>query len=92
MVLSFVGIMRRRVPHEHIAEGSAAVDGNADANGIAVRVNHRRQVAGGVLPVRHSLLRNLFGLRDGESCQVGTESVRIQKAVRQNEGWETLCG
>ena len=74
---SCVGIMRRRVPHEHVAEGSAVGDGNADADGITIRVNHRRQMAGGVLPVRHSLLWNLFGIRDGEHRQVGTETVGV---------------
>ena len=69
--------MRRRVPHEHVAEGSAVGDGNADADGITIRVNHRRQMAGGVLPVRHSLLWNLFGIRDGEHRQVGTETVGV---------------
>ena len=33
---SCVGIMRRRVPHEHVAEGSAVGDGNADADGITI--------------------------------------------------------
>ena len=74
---SCVGIMRRRVPHEHVAEGSAVGDGNADADGITIRVNHRRQMAGGVLPVRHSLLWNLFGIRDGEHRQVGIETVGV---------------
>ena len=74
--------MRRRISHEHMAEGSAVIDGDADAYGITVRVDHRRQVAGGVLPICHSLLRNLFGLRDGEHCQVGAEAVRIPGCCR----------
>ena len=74
---SCVGIMRRRVPHEHVAEGSAVGDGNADADGIAIRVNHRCQVAGGVLPVCHSLFGNPFEVRDGEHRQVGTETVGV---------------
>lgn len=74
---SCVGIIRGRIPYEHVAEGSATVDGNADADGITIRVNHRRQMAGGVLPVRHSLLWNLFGIRDGEHRQVGTETVGV---------------
>lgn len=77
MVLLCVGIIRSWVPHEHIAEGSAVGDGDTDADGIAVRVNHRCQMAGGVLPVCHSLFGNPFGVRDGEHCQVGTEAVGI---------------
>ena len=53
------------------------IDGNADADGIAVWVDHRRQVAGGVLPVRHSLFGNPFKVRDGEHRQVGTETVGV---------------
>ena len=56
-----VGIIRSRVSREHIAEGSAVGDGDADADGIAVRVDHRCQMAGGVLPVRHGLFRIFFG-------------------------------
>ena len=74
---SCVGITRGRIPYEHVAEGSAVIDGNADADGIAIRVDHRRQVAGGVLPIRHSPLWNLFGIRDGEHRQVGTETVGV---------------
>lgn len=74
---SCVGIVRRWVPREHIAEGFAVGDCNADADGITIRVNHRRQMAGGVLPVCHSLLRNPFWVHDSERCQVGAEAVRI---------------
>ena len=74
---SCVGIMRRRVPHEHVAEGSAVSDGNTDADGIAVRVDHRCQMAGRVLPVRHSLFGNSFRGRDGEHRQIGTEAVGV---------------
>ena len=74
---SCVGIIRGRIPYEHVAEGSAAVDGNADADGITIRVNHRRQMAGGVLPVCHSLFGNPFRVRDGEYRQVGTETVGV---------------
>ena len=69
--------MRRRVPHEHIAEGSAAVDGNAYTDGITIRVNHRSQVAGRVLSVCHSLFGNPFGVCDGEHRQIGTEAMGI---------------
>ena len=42
------------------AEGSAVGDGDADADGITIRVDHRCRVAEGVFPVCHSLLRNLL--------------------------------
>lgn len=69
--------MRCWIAYEHVAEGSAVIDGNADANGITVRVNHRCQMAGGVLPVRYCLFWNSIGGRDGEHRQVGTETVGI---------------
>ena len=72
-------LMRCRIAYEHIAEGSAVIDGDADAEGIAVWVDHRCQVAGGVLPVCHSLLRNLFWVHDRECCQVGPETVGIPR-------------
>ena len=68
---SCVGIIRGRISCEHVAEGPAVGDGNADADGIAIRVNHRRQVAGGVLPVCHSFFGNSFGVCNGEHRQVG---------------------
>lgn len=77
MVLLCVGIIRSWVPHEHIAEGSAVGDGDTDADGIAVRVNHRCQMAGRVLPVRHSLFTNSFRVRDSEHRQVGAEAVGV---------------
>ena len=69
--------MRCRIAYEHVAEGSAVIDSNADANGIAIRVNHRCQMAGRVLPVRYSLFGNSIGGRDGERRQVGTEAVGV---------------
>ena len=69
--------MRCWIAYEHVAEGSAVIDGNADANGITVRVNHRCQMAGGVLPVRYCLFWNSIGGRDGEHRQVGTEAVGV---------------
>ena len=69
--------MRCRIAYEHIAEGSAVIDGNADADGITVRVDHRCQVAGGVLPICHSLFGNPFKVRDGEHRQVGAEAVGV---------------
>lgn len=39
--------MRCRIAYEHVAEGSTVIDGNTDADGITVRVNHRCQMAGG---------------------------------------------
>ena len=69
--------MRCLIAYEHVAEGSAVIDGNADANGITVRVNHRCQMAGRVLPVRYSLFGNSIGGRDGERRQVGTEAVGV---------------
>ena len=76
---SCVGITRGRIPYEHVAEGSAVIDGNADADGIAIRVDHRRQVAGGVLPIRHSLFGNFFRVCDGEHRQIGTEAMGIPR-------------
>ena len=58
--------MRCRIAHEHVAEGFAVADGDSHADGITVWVDHRCQVAGGVFPVCHSLLRNLFWVHDGE--------------------------
>ena len=58
--------MRCRIAYEHVTEGSTVIEGNADANGIAIRVNHRCQMAGRVLPVRYSLFGNSIGGRDGE--------------------------
>ena len=81
---SCVGIVRRWVPREHIAEGFAVGDCNADADGITIRVNHRRQMAGGVLPVCHSLLRNPFWVHDSERCQVGAEAVGIYSHPADN--------
>ena len=69
--------MRCRIAYEHVAEGSAVIDSNADANGITVRVNHRCQMAGRVFPVRYSLFGNSIGGRDGEHRQVGAEAVGI---------------
>ena len=69
--------MRCRIAYEHVAEGSAVIDGNADADGITVRVNHRCQMAGRVFPVRYSLFGNSIGGRDGEHRQVGTEAVGV---------------
>lgn len=74
---SCVGIICSWVPYEHVAEGSVVIDGNADTEGIAIRVSHRCQMAGGVLPVCHSLFRNSFKTRDGEHRQVGTEAVGV---------------
>ena len=69
--------MRCRIAYEHVAEGSTVIDGNADADGITVRVNHRCQMAGRVLPVRYSLFGNSIGGRDGEHRQVGAEAVGV---------------
>ena len=69
--------MRCRIAYEHVAEGSTVIDGNADADGITVRVIHRCQMAGRVLPVRYSLFGNSIGGRDGEHRQVGAEAVGI---------------
>ena len=74
---SCVGIMRRRVPHEHVAEGSAVGDGDSHTDGVTILVDHRCQVAGRVLPVRHGLFGNTFRVRDGEHRQVGAEAVGI---------------
>ena len=74
---SCVRIMRRRVPHEHIAECPAVAHGDANADSIAIRGDHRCQMAGGVLPVCHSLFGNSFGVRDREHRQVGPEAVGI---------------
>ena len=76
--------MRCRIAYEHVAEGSAVIDGNADANGIAIRVNHRCQMAGRVLPVRYSLFGNSIGGRDGEHRQVGAEAVEIYSHPADN--------
>lgn len=48
-----------------------------DADGITVRINHRCQMAGRVLPVRCSLFGNSIGGRDGEHRQVGAEAVGV---------------
>ena len=69
--------MRCRIAYEHVAEGSAVIDSNADADGITVRVIHRCQMAGRVLPVRCSLFGNSIGGRDGEHRQVGAEAVGV---------------
>ena len=55
--------MRCRIAYEHVAEGSAVIDSNADADGITVRVIHRCQMAGGVLPVRCSLFGTVNTVR-----------------------------
>ena len=39
-----VGIIGIGVAHHHVAEDSAVVNGDADAEGIAIRVDHRRLV------------------------------------------------
>ena len=79
MALLCVGIMRCRIAYKQVAECSAVIDGNADADGIAVWVNHRCQMAGGVLPVRHSLFGNPFGSCSGEHRQIGTEAMGIPR-------------
>lgn len=76
--------MRCRIAYEHVAEGSAVIDSNADADGITVRVIHRCQMAGGVLPVRCSLFGNSIGGRDGEHRQVGAEAVGIYSHPADN--------
>ena len=76
--------MRCWIAYEHVAEGSAVIDGNAHADGITVRVDHRCQMAGGVLPVRYSLFGNSIGGRDGEHRQVGVEAVGIYSHPADN--------
>ena len=80
--------MRCWIAYEHVAEGSAVIDGNADANGITVRVNHRCQMAGGVLPVRYCLFWNSIGGRDGEHRQVGAEAVGVYPYPADNSEGE----
>ena len=41
-----IGIIGVRVTHHHVTERSAVVDGDADAEAIVVRTDHRLKVSG----------------------------------------------
>ena len=43
---SCVGITRGRIPYEHVAEGSAVIDGDPDSNAVIGWINHRLKVPG----------------------------------------------
>lgn len=69
--------MRCRIAYEHVAEGSTVIDGNADADGITVRINHRCQMAGEFSQFDTAFSGILSGGRDGEHRQVGAEAVGV---------------
>ena len=72
-----VGIIGCGIAYEHIAVGSAAAHGDADADAVTIRVQHRPQVSGRVCPVRDRSLRDARGGAGSEHRQVGAEAIGI---------------
>ena len=56
-----------RVAHHHVAERSAVVDGDADAEAVVVRTDHRLEVSGYFHPVGNRFLYN-----SAHSCSYST--------------------
>ena len=86
--------MRCRIAYEHVAEGSTVIDGNADADGITVRVNHRCQMAGRVLPVRYSLFGNSIGAVTVNTVRLEPKPwgyIRTQPTIRKGSFHDCFC-
>ena len=72
-----VGIIGVRVVHHHVAERSAVVDCDADAEAVVVRADHRLEVTGRLHPVGHGFLCDSVHPCSDQDREVGSEPMGI---------------